>query len=90
MDLSSWKSKIERDEDVAGGASDDDDYDGVDKEDNNTKMAEEEKADLSFEVHDMYKDGVLTIGCVGMKKLREWQIRGLMSETRIVYICCLF
>lgn len=66
--MSSWKSKIERDEDVTGGASDDDDYDDVDKEDTTTNLVEEEKADLSFEAHNMYKDGVLTIGCVGMKQ----------------------
>lgn len=75
VDLSSWRSKIESDE-VFDASDSDSDSD----EQNSESEAEARKGksasglpDLSFEEHDLFKDGVLTIGCVGklarMKKI---------------------
>lgn len=57
MDLSSWKEKIDIDQGIFETDSDED-------EDSSEEVIHE-KPDVSYKQHEKFKDGVLTIGCVG-------------------------
>ncbi|XP_060582355.1 guanine nucleotide-binding protein-like 1 [Ruditapes philippinarum] len=83
VDLSSWKHKIELDQGVEAEDSDDDDDNAEDVDvDNDTKgkQVRPDHTDI-YEEHEKYKDGVLTIGCVGFPNVgKSSVINGLMGK----------
>jgi len=84
VDLSSWKIKIDSDQTL-----DDDDSDNTNNTDDDDvgdssrdSPSEIEKQDLAVGEHDLNKDGVLTIGCVGRKWLLKYH--GRYSKVRLL------
>ena len=62
MDLSSWARKIETDQSIGYHGNEDD------EEEVKVRVAEENvdlETDCSYHTHEKYKDGLLTIGCIG-------------------------
>lgn len=61
VDLSSWHEKILDEKNSHDGAANDDD----DEQELEVERTHEEEKDFDFEKHVLYKNGVLTIGCLG-------------------------
>ncbi|XP_053381487.1 guanine nucleotide-binding protein-like 1 [Mercenaria mercenaria] len=88
VDLSSWEHKIEVDQGVEADDSSSDDYSDDNDEDDEDidehlkhKNKDTSHADHSFEEHDRYRDGILTIGCVGYPNVgKSSVINGLMGK----------
>ncbi|ESP04813.1 hypothetical protein LOTGIDRAFT_184785 [Lottia gigantea] len=69
VDLSEWKSKIETD------------LSSVEDEEGESPETVTEKQDSSFVEHEFFKDGILTIGCIGYPNVgKSSLINGLMGK----------
>ncbi|WAR31408.1 GNL1-like protein [Mya arenaria] len=75
IDLSSWEKKIHLDQTEASGIDDDTD------ESDQSDAPDEVEPELAYQPRDKYKDGVLTIGCVGYPNVGKSSIiNGLMGK----------
>ncbi|XP_052790846.1 guanine nucleotide-binding protein-like 1 [Mya arenaria] len=75
VDLSSWEKKIHLDQTEASGIDDDTD------ESDQSDAPDEVEPELAYQPRDKYKDGVLTIGCVGYPNVGKSSIiNGLMGK----------
>lgn len=79
MDLSSWKEKIERD--AAGAGLLLDDSEEEEEDDRSMTVLVEHQTDVAMEgggiSQELYKDGILTVGCVGESTLKVTQQDGV-------------
>lgn len=64
VDLSSWEHKIEEDQGVDVGDSDSDD-DSVEVDNHREKLRHDPDQEV-YKGTEKFKDGILTIGCVGV------------------------
>lgn len=72
MDLSSWEKKIAEDASYIPGDDDEDDEDESDKSDeaasnNDAEREEWDRERFENAAHAKYKNGIVTIGCLGEK-----------------------
>uniref|UniRef100_A0A8C6X0T0 Guanine nucleotide-binding protein-like 1 n=1 Tax=Naja naja TaxID=35670 RepID=A0A8C6X0T0_NAJNA len=83
VDLSSWKEKIERD--AAGAGLPLDDSEEEDEDDRSMTVLVEHQTDVAMESggisQELYKDGILTVGCVGFPNVgKSSLINGLVGR----------
>ncbi|XP_058024225.1 guanine nucleotide-binding protein-like 1 isoform X2 [Ahaetulla prasina] len=83
VDLSSWKEKIERDAAGAGLLLDDSEED--EEDDRSMTVLVEHQTDVAMEgggiSQELYKDGILTVGCVGFPNVgKSSLINGLVGR----------
>ncbi|WAR31355.1 GNL1-like protein [Mya arenaria] len=80
IDLSSWEKKIHLDQTEASGIDDDTD------ESDQSDAPDEVEPELAYQPRDKYKDGVLTIGCVGYPNVGKSSIiNGLMGKKVVTW-----
>ncbi|XP_072286041.1 guanine nucleotide-binding protein-like 1 [Pyxicephalus adspersus] len=83
VDLSSWREKIERDsEALSRPSSKNEDREDKDSEDGDAVLAQQvTDAELGAPTRERYKDGVLSIGCVGFPNVgKSSLINGLVGR----------
>ncbi|XP_015746236.1 LOW QUALITY PROTEIN: guanine nucleotide-binding protein-like 1 [Python bivittatus] len=83
VDLSSWKEKIERDAASAGLPLDDSEEE--EEDDRSAAVLVEHQTDVAMEAgeasQELYKDGILTVGCVGFPNVgKSSLINGLVGR----------
>ncbi|KAM6472618.1 guanine nucleotide-binding protein-like 1 [Liasis olivaceus] len=83
VDLSSWKEKIERDAASAGLPLDDSEEE--EEDDRSVAVLVEHQTDVAMEAggasQELYKDGILTVGCVGFPNVgKSSLINGLVGR----------
>ncbi|KAL0858348.1 hypothetical protein ABMA27_012235 [Loxostege sticticalis] len=76
VDLSSWERKIKEEAEIDA------------EEDEATEVGETilEKADTSFYTHERYKNGVLTIGCVGQPNVGKSSLMNAVMGRKVVSV----
>jgi ribosome biogenesis GTPase A len=76
VDLSSWKQKIQEEMKTQTTADDDDE-----EEELKVEGTHEEEKDFDFEEHVLFKNGVMTLGCVGFPNVgKSSLLNGLMGK----------
>lgn len=82
VDLLSWNEKIQEEKKAHDEAGNDDD----DEEEMQVEKTHEEEKDFDFEEHVLYKNGILTIGCLGYPNVGKSSLLNSIMGKKVVSV----